>query len=71
MEVSEEEEILVGVDDHTVVVEEVLEMIVAEDSLADRDPGYAGQRDDRGGSGGPHFPTTRLMGDDSKKDFGR
>ena len=33
--------------------------------------GYAGQRDDRGGSGGPHFPTTRLMGDDSKKDFGR
>ena len=32
--------------------------------------GFAGQRDDRGGSGGPHFPTTRLMGED-KKDFGR
>ena len=28
------------------------------------------QRDDRGGSGGPHFPTSRLV-DDSKKDFGR
>lgn len=27
-------------------------------------------RDDRGGSGGPHFPTSRLV-DDSKKDFGR
>lgn len=29
-------------------------------------------REDRGGeSGGPHFPTSRLMGDDSKKDFSR
>ncbi len=28
------------------------------------------QRDDRGGSGGPHFPTSRLMGDD-KKSFDR
>jgi len=27
-------------------------------------------RDDRGGSGGPHFPTSRLMGDD-KKSFDR
>ena len=27
-------------------------------------------RDDRGGSGGPHFPTSRLV-DDSKKDFNR
>lgn len=26
-------------------------------------------RPDRGTSGGPHFPTSRLMGDNSKKDF--
>lgn len=31
---------------------------------------FGGQRDDRGGSGGPHFPTSRLV-DDSKKDFNR
>jgi polyribonucleotide nucleotidyltransferase len=31
------------------------------------------RRDDRGegGTGGPHFPTSRLMGDSPKKDFGR
>lgn len=30
------------------------------------------RRDDQGAStGGPHFPTSRLMGDSSKKDFGR
>lgn len=32
-------------------------------------PGFSRQ-DDNGGSGGPHFPTSRLV-DDSKKDFGR
>lgn len=29
------------------------------------------RRDDRDDRGGPHFPTSRLMGDDSKKDFNR
>jgi polyribonucleotide nucleotidyltransferase len=29
------------------------------------------QRDDRGGSGGPHFPTSRLTGDNSNKGFDR
>ena len=32
-------------------------------------PGFSRQ-DENGGSGGPHFPTSRLV-DDSKKDFGR
>jgi polyribonucleotide nucleotidyltransferase len=35
----------------------------------DRRGGFSRQ-DDNGGSGGPHFPTSRLV-DDSKKDFGR
>lgn len=29
------------------------------------------RRDDRRSGGGPHFPTSRLMGDDRKKDFSR
>ncbi|MEK7550617.1 MAG: polyribonucleotide nucleotidyltransferase [Patescibacteria group bacterium] len=32
---------------------------------------FGGNRDGRGGSGGPHFPTSRLVDDSSKKDFGR
>ncbi|MCX6705370.1 MAG: polyribonucleotide nucleotidyltransferase, partial [Candidatus Woesebacteria bacterium] len=38
-------------------------------SRGDSRPGFSRQ-DENGGSGGPHFPTSRLV-DDSKKDFGR
>jgi len=32
---------------------------------------FGGRRDDRGGQGGPHFPTSRLVDDSNKKDFNR